>query len=329
MKLINLTIDKSKLTPYLSNTLLVKIEEVLNKWEKVILYLNKRWQYNSLICKDCQNLVKCDNCDISMYVHKYPTKLICHICSNTKEIPLSCDKCHWNNLDKVWVWTQQIEENLNKIYSDKKIFRFDTDTMKTKKSKEDALNILDNSDIIIGTKMITTWFNFKKVWLIWVILIEQELQIAEYNTEETVYTNIKQLIWRWARVWQKTDFLIQSFIPENEIIKSIVEDNYKKFFIKTLEERKIFSYPPFWEIAILEFRDKSQIKSIEFMEKLKNKLDIVLVNNDIEVIFNKNTMKKFNQYFTKIVLKWNELRKTLEIIKPEIIRNRWLSIIFN
>jgi primosomal protein N' (replication factor Y) len=68
--------------------------------------------------------------------------------------------------------------------------------MKTKKSKLEALELLNKSDIIIGTKMITTGFNFKKVGLVGVILLEQELQIPKYNTEESVYINIKQLIGR-------------------------------------------------------------------------------------------------------------------------------------
>jgi primosomal protein N' len=42
MKLVNLSIDKSKINPYLSNTLLTNIEEITNNGEKVILYLNKR-----------------------------------------------------------------------------------------------------------------------------------------------------------------------------------------------------------------------------------------------------------------------------------------------
>jgi len=40
-------------------------------------------------------------------------------------------------------------------------------------------------------------------------------------------------------------------------------------------------------------------------------------------------MKKFNQFYSKIVLKGENLRNTLEIIKPEIIRNSGLSITFD
>jgi primosomal protein N' (replication factor Y) len=66
---------------------------------------------------------------------------------------------------------------------------------------------------------------------------------------------------------------LQTFIPDNEIIKSLSEKNYKNFFIDTLTERKLFHYPPFTEMITLEYRDKSEQKAIDFMVKLKNKLD--------------------------------------------------------
>jgi len=210
------------------------------------------------------------------------------------------------------------------------IFRFDTDTMKTKKSKSEAIHNLVNADIIIGTKMITTGFNFEKVWLVWVILLEQELQIPKYNTVESVYINIRQLIWRWARVWQKTDFIIQSFIPDNEIVQSIIYDNYREFFIKVLQERKLFNYPPFWNIATLEYRHSSEKKAEEFMDKLYNKLVIENTwEEKLEIIFNKKSIKKINQYYFKIVIKWDGVRNFIEKIKPEIIRNSGLAVIFD
>jgi primosomal protein N' (replication factor Y) len=328
MKLVNLWIDKSIINPYISNSLLTKIEEVINNWEKVILYLNKRWQFSSIICNDCQFLFKCKNCDISMSVHKYPAKMICHLCSSENEIPISCTKCSWINLSNIWVWTQQIEDSLLKKFNNNRIFRFDTDTMKTKKSKLEALELLNKSDIIIGTKMITTGFNFKKVGLVGVILLEQELQIPKYNTEESVYINIKQLIGRWWRVQQKTDFIIQSFIPDNEIVQSIVYDNYREFFIKTINERKLFWYPPFWEVVTLEYRDISKEKALIFMQKLNNKLNLE-DKKGIEIIFNEKSIKKINQHYYKIIVKWENIRNFIEKIKPEIIRNSGLNVIFD
>ena len=105
----------------------------------------------------------------------------------------------------------------------------DSDNLKNISQKKQALLQIEESNIIIWTKMITTWFDFSNIWLIWVILLEQEIQIPNYDTKEKVYSNIKQLIWRWWRKWQDTDIILQTFIPNNQIIKEIVELNYKDF----------------------------------------------------------------------------------------------------
>lgn len=336
MLLVNLAQNKSNLNYYLSNTLLNRIDENLENNKKIILYINKRWEFSSLICSDCSALYKCENCDISFSVHGFPEKLACHLCWNTKNIPTKCDKCNSKNLQKVWVWTQQIEKALSSYLAWKNIniFRFDTDSVKNKKEKEQALEQLEKAQIIIWTKMITTGFDFKWVWLIWVILLEQELQIPKYNTEEKVYSNIKQLLGRWERNWEKTDIVIQTFIPENDIIQTIVNSNYKDFFIKTLEERKLFNYPPFCEILTLEYRHKSEEKAKNFITNLKNKLELELQNypnkeSIVEIILNPKYQKKYNQYFYRIIIKWNNLRDFVECVKDEIIKNKGLVVIFD
>ena len=329
MLLVNLSQDKSDLNSYISTTLLKKIEEVVKKWEKTILYLNKRWEYSSLVCKSCQNLYKCKNCDNSLSVHKSPEKLACHLCWYTENIFTNCNKCNSENLEKVWIGTQQIEYSLNKYFKNKvSIFRFDTDNIKNKSDKKEAINNIEQSDIIVWTKMITTWFNFDKIWLIGVILIEQELQIPKYNTEEKVYQNIKQLLWRWNRLWKNTEIIIQSFIPENEIIKDIVSWNYKDFFIKTLEERKMFWYPPFNEMIEIEFRDKDKNKAFDFITKIFNKLELCNKWNEYEIDLISTPFKKYSMYHYKIILKWNNLRDFLENIKFEIMRNKNLVLLF-
>ena len=336
MFLVNLSQDKSKINPYLSNTLLKEIENSLKEKKKVILYLNKRWEYSSLICNNCNHLYKCNNCDISMSVHKYPASLICHICNLVKNIPTKCEKCNKETLQKVWIWTQQITDSIKNEFKDYNIFRLDTDTVKNKTQKEQALENLEKADIIIWTKMITTGFDFSWVWLIWVILLEQELLIPKYNTEEKVYSNIKQLIWRWNRKWEKSNIIIQTFIPENEIVETITNSNYKDFFIKTLEERKLFNYPPYSEMLNLEYRHKSKEKAKIFIWNLKNKLDIEIKNlnsnnekpQKIEINLVPNPNKRYNQFYYKIIVKWEKLREFINVIKPEILRNSWLVVIF-
>ncbi|MDR0772072.1 MAG: hypothetical protein LBF15_03335 [Candidatus Peribacteria bacterium] len=44
-------------------------------------------------------MYKCPNCDASLSLHN--DLMACHVCSFSKKIPLKCDKCGTNELQKV------------------------------------------------------------------------------------------------------------------------------------------------------------------------------------------------------------------------------------
>lgn len=326
---VHLSQDSSKLSPYISNTLISEIENTLEKWEKTLLYLNKRGSFSSLICEDCQYLFECPKCDISLSVHSNPVHLLCHLCATRFNMPLSCTKCKGTRLKSIWVGTQQIEQALTKYFPNKNIYRFDSDSVKNISSKQEALTHLENADIIIGTKMITTWFDFEKVGCIGILLVEQELSFASFDAEEKAYCNLKQLIGRWNRKTQETQIVLQTFIPRNPTIMRLLNYNYKDFFFETLTERKNFLYPPFSEMVTLEYRNKESEKSLAYIQKLEKKLQILNPQNNYSILATSNSFKKNNSYHTKCIIKGENIRTILKELEPLILRERNLSLIFN
>jgi primosomal protein N' (replication factor Y) len=219
---------------YLSSTLLEKIEWAIKNGKKTIIYLNKRGEHSSLICKNCQKIYSCTRCDSKLAVHKTPPQLLCHFCSYSEPIHQNCTACKSSQLEKVGVGTQQIETSLNRIFEGKNIFRADLDNLKNKKVKKEFQDSIVKADIIIGTKMITTGLDIEKIGCIWVVLLEQELQIPGYDTEEKVYTNIKQLLWRGGRKWESCDFVIQT-----KRIRSMSDRvKLQRFFLKDTSRKK-------------------------------------------------------------------------------------------
>ena len=176
--------------------------------------------------------------------------------------------------------------------------------------------------------MITTGFDFKNVWLIGVILLEQELAVPKYNIEERVYSNIKQLVGRGERNGEKTETVIQTFIPDNENIKNIIYSNYKEFFTETLKERKLFNYPPFSEMVTIEYRDKNQEKAENFIKMIFHKLEIEDTEKTYDITLMPTAMRRYNQYHYRIILKWKDVKIFLQKIKHEIMRNGKLVVIF-
>ncbi len=326
---VNLSQDSSTQNSYLSTTLLDHIQTRLKMGDKTILYLNKRGAFSSVICEDCGYLFGCWQCDTSLSVHHTPERLLCHLCGNSEIIPTQCKQCNGTRLKNVWVGTEQVESALRDIFKTAKIYRFDSDSMKTKTSKQKALQDLRESDIIIGTKMITTGFDFDNVWLIGVILLEQELSYPQYNIEERVYTNLKQLIGRGERQGKQTDVVLQSFIPQNDFVKHVSEGNYRDFFRATLQERKIFGYPPFTEMVTLEYRDTQKQKAADFMQNFFEKLELLNENYKHNMQLVSLPFKKSNQYHYKIIIKWSPLKPFLQEIKTEIMKHSKLSIIMH
>lgn len=298
----------------LSKELIENMENVLIENKKILLFLNRRWESSALICKDCSYHFKCKECDISLTIHKYPQKkLICHSCNSEEIIPSICPKCKWTNFIEIWTWTQKMEDNLNKIFESKKIIRLDSD-----KLKKEWISIKDikDSDIIIATEIANTiWI--ENLWLIVFPLFEMELSSQEYDIEEKIYYNIAYNNKKWV------DIIIQTYIPNNEILKIISSWNYKDFLDKTLKERKKFNYPPYSSFVNLRVKWNNKERVQEIFWKYLNKLNITNENSNKIIIADKKFIKrKDGNYYKKISIRWDNLEEFLEYFRLEIIRNR-------
>ncbi len=323
--IVNLSQDQSKENKYLSTTLLHKMEENISKKRKIILYINRRGEYTWIVCKNCQYLYKCKNCDTSLTVYSNKT-LRCHTCWYSEWFPIQCKNCRGPELEQIGVGIEQIEQTIKKIFFQSKIFRFDSDSIKTKQERKTILESLNEAEIILWTKMITTWFDLKNIWLIGVILLEQELIFPQFDTEERLFSTLKQLFWR-AKRWDNIyEGVIQTFIPENPLIKEITEWNYADFLTHTLKERKVFWYPPYKECAVLEYRHKKKDAAHLFISRIKE--HILQQWEEIEIYFPEIPKKRYNQFYFSLFIKWEHLREKLEVIKKEVILNPWLNLEF-
>lgn len=315
------TIDlnySQKIYPLISQELVDLITKTLEEKKRVLVFLNRRWESSALICKDCWYHVKCSDCDITLHVHKYPSPiLICHQCNRTEDIPNICPKCKGANLIQVGIWIQKMEDNLAKIFPTYKINRLDSD-----KIKKEWIFIDDvkNSDIIIATEIANT-LSFDNLWLIVFPLFEAEMLSWEYNIEEKIYINIAYNSKRWA------DILIQTYTPNNRILQIITEWNYKDFLIETLAERKKFLYPPYSDFVYIWIKWKNKDRVTELLGKFANKLSIMNEWWDKIISFDKNNfIKKFWEFYQKIMVRWVNIQEFLEPMKLEIIRNREIEM---
>ena len=261
------------------------IEEKLNNKEQIILFLNRRGFSNFISCRSCGEVIKCDDCDISMTYHKAKNRLICHYCGKTKALPKLCPSCGSKFIKQFGVGTQRVEEEVKKFFPEARVLRMDRDTTGKKDSFNEFYEKIKNkeADVIIGTQMISKGFDFEDVTLVGIVAADMSLYISDYKARERTFQLITQVSGRAGRASKKGKVIIQTYSPDSEIINYSAKGDYEDFYQYEIEERKTFLYPPYTKLIELEFSSYDENLTQVWAEKFLQQMSIDLKGMDIMV----------------------------------------------
>jgi len=159
-----------------------------------------------------------------------------------------CPKCGGNHIKFSGDGTQKVEDEICAAFPDAKVLRMDADTTASRNSHEQILNEFakDESDILVGTQMITKGLDFEKVTLVGVLSADMSLNIDDFRSDEKTFDLITQVCGRSGRGKYPGRAIIQTYDPENETIQFSKEQDYIKFYNREIEVRKLLTYPPFF-----------------------------------------------------------------------------------
>ena len=261
------------------------MEEKLNNKEQIILFLNRRGFSNFISCRSCGEVIKCDDCDISMTYHKAKNRLICHYCGKTKALPKLCPSCGSKFIKQFGVGTQRVEEEVKKYFPKARVLRMDRDTTGKKNSFNEFYEKIKNkeADVIIGTQMVSKGFDFEDVTLVGIVAADMSLYISDYKARERTFQLITQVSGRAGRASKKGKVIIQTYSPDSEIINYSAKGDYEDFYQYEIEERKTFLYPPYTKLIELEFSSYDENLTQVWAEKFLQQMSIDLKGMDIMV----------------------------------------------
>lgn len=236
----------------LSSRLRTELEENLSRGEQSILFINRRGANKLICCGDCGYIYKCPNCSVSLTYHSFNDRLMCHYCGYTRFPDSRCPDCG-GMLTFIGAGTQLVEDELRQQYPDTEILRMDTDTVKAAGSHEALLAKFKNEKIpiMVGTQMVTKGLNFENVTLIGVISADQSLYCGDYRSGERTFSLITQVIGRSGRGSKPGRAVIQTFTPQNEIIRLAAAQDYDGFYKTELKLRRLQNTPPFADIIAI------------------------------------------------------------------------------
>ena len=310
---------------FFSKALLEEIKNTLLKNEQVILLLNRKGYSTYIQCKDCGYVEECDNCSIKMSYYKSTNKYKCNYCGKQIYYTGKCTKCGSTNLIHSGKGIERIEEELKK-YFDVPIIKVDSELSRNKDYFSRIYK--DFSDkkysILIGTQIIAKGLHFPNVTLVGVINSDIILNFPDFRSGEKTFQLLTQVSGRAGRGDKKGKVIIQTYEPENNVIKDSKEENYDLFYEKEISSRKVFSYPPFSKILNIGFSSEDEARLLDISKKFYDEIK----SENIELygpmpsmvykvqkrfrmnIFAKGSKKKIDKFKLFLKRKLNEFNDT-------------------
>ncbi|MFA7648702.1 MAG: primosomal protein N' [Flavobacteriaceae bacterium] len=312
---------RKKMTGHFSDTLLEEITTVLENGEQVILFQNRRGFAPVLECLTCGHIPQCPNCDVSLTYHKLKNQIRCHYCGYAIAKPTHCHACQSVELTTKGFGTEQVQLELEDLFSDKKVIRMDRDTTGGKFGYEKIIDSFKTreSDILVGTQMLAKGLDFDNVGLVGILNADNMLYHPDFRAFERSFQLMTQVSGRAGRSEKQGKVIIQTYSPNHPIIQKVIKNDYVLMYKQELTERQVFEYPPYFRLIklTLKHRDFEKLRdgSMWLYQSLKNTLGLPVLGPEEPPV-----SRIRNEYIRTILIKI-PTNKNLKAVKSVITKN--------
>ncbi len=297
-----------KSTEELSPLILQSLKNTIEEKEQAIVFIPTRANFKYLICKECGHTYKCIFCSVGMSVHQKSNALKCHYCNYTQAIPQVCPECQSNALSSSRIGTAEAVQNLSEELPNATIEQFDRDVITTQNKLKKALERFNDkeTDILVGTQMLSKGHDYHGVTLAVVLGMDNMLNMSDYRAREKALSSLIQIAGRSGRK-KNAKVIVQTF---NEDFFQTYINNYEAFLQVEKEYRKEL-FPPYKKLCRILFSHKNGLKAQEQMHTM---VDMLKTLSFIEVVGSgKCALEKIaNKYRFEILLRAD---KSTDIIK--------------
>lgn len=276
-------VKKKQMNGHFSDTLVEAITETLQAKKQVILFQNRRGYAPFLLCDTCGYIPQCPNCDVSLTYHQLQKHLRCHYCGYSQAVPQTCMACGSSHISMKGVGTEQVEEELNRIFPQARIDRMDQDTTKGKYGYEKIISKFENyeTDILVGTQMVSKGLDFENVSLVGILNADLLIHQPDFRAVERSFQLLTQIAGRAGRHHHQGKVLIQTYNPYQSVLQQVANFQYDTMVKEQLHERKDFHYPPLYRLIRITFKHREELRinqaSEWFAQSLRNGFNNSLV----------------------------------------------------
>lgn len=258
------------------------MQDRLQKKEQTMLFINRRGLAGFISCRACGYVFKCPHCDVSLSEHR-GGKLVCHYCGYEEPVTKICPKCGSKYVSAFRAGTQQIENEVHRLFPQARVLRMDADTTRTKDSYEKILSAFaaQEADILVGTQMIVKGHDFPNVTLVGILAADMSLSASDYRAGERTFQLLTQAAGRAGRGTLPGQVIIQTYQPEHYSILAAKAQDYKAFYEEEIGYRELMMYPPAAHMLAVQIWAQDEAAGVQFAGRLRAGLENLHFKNAV------------------------------------------------
>lgn len=243
---------------HFNKLLLDRIGDTLARGRQAMLFQNRRGFAPFIECRECGWTARCPHCNVTLTYHKGSEKLVCHYCGHTEPAPTKCPSCKVTDVVPMGFGTEKIEEEIARLFPEARIARLDRDSVTSERAFNAIVGAFERgeTDILVGTQMITKGFDFGGVALVGILNADNLLNNPDFRASERAFQLMMQVAGRAGRRDDQGEVVIQTSDPGNPVIRQIAAGDYEAMARAQLTERAAFFYPPYARLTGITLRHR-------------------------------------------------------------------------
>ena len=261
----------------ISSVLREELAENFKREEQAILFLNRRGASRMVSCGECGEVPECPRCSVKLTYHSANNRLMCHHCGYSRPLPPVCPSCG-GLLNFIGIGTQHVQEELRDLFPWAEVLRMDTDTVSAAHPHEELLDRFrrERVPILVGTQMVAKGLDFENVTLVGVVAPDLSLYVDDFRAGERTFSLLTQVVGRAGRGEKGGRAVIQTFTPNNDVIRCAAQQDYDSFYEQEIALRRLRRDPPFAQRVVITASGQLEGTVLRCCTRLRQALEIAL-----------------------------------------------------
>jgi primosomal protein N' (replication factor Y) len=271
---INLKLAAPSRGKFISPPLEKALQETFAAGEQSILFLNRRGYAPLTLCRTCGYRFQCPSCSAWLVEHKRFSRMQCHHCGFMQNVPRVCPSCNdEDSFAACGPGVERIQEEVQGLLPEARTFILASDVITSPNMIRGAVRDIEERkhDVIIGTQIIAKGHHFPALTLVGVVDADLGLAGGDLRAGERTFQLLHQVAGRAGRGELPGRVLLQTYMPEQGVIRALAKNDRDDFLAVEAREREKAGMPPFGRLAAIILSGPDDIKLDQFCRTLAQK----------------------------------------------------------